>query len=429
VTGPQNRLEELLERATYDAAAREGFYPELLRSQLFVAGTIDAVLPSRVGDEEVIAAFTSPERIEEATEGRLPYVGLPATVVLRRRPRGMKVVLNPGVWHGKELLPDEIAGLISETSVSPGEEVMLGHATERPAALIGLLRTHLRARGDVERARIGHMFLPSSGDPPHPVVGIATRHDTPLEDVLGDLGAVVAEGYDGTVDFVPLDGHTVGDWLAEEGEDILGPATVRTHNALEEAILLRDAEALLPVLADADVYVPTDGDGVAASSLEQLARLRPGGGDYVALTGRALAVGRPGALVLNPGSDLALALTAEQVERLRDLPPGGESELLVGEPREEPTEVLAALRRFAAARDDVRAAYRALLVRRPGSDAEPVVGLELVDGADTASVIEAAAEAARDAGIDRLALVPVGDGGPVARFLLEQTQPFWRRDD
>jgi hypothetical protein len=124
-----------------------------------------------------------------------------------------------------------------------------------------------------------------------------------------------------------------------------------------------------------------------------------------------------------------VALTGEQVERLRDVPPGGESELLVGEPREEPTAVLDAIRRFAATRADVRAAYRGLLVRRPGSETEPVVGLEVDDGADAAAVIDAAAEAARDAGIDRLALVPVGEGGPVARFLVEQTQPFWRRED
>jgi hypothetical protein len=422
VSAPQNRLEELLERAVGDASARERFYDELLRSELFVAGTIDAVLPSRVGDEEVLAAFTSPARIEEATEGRLPYVGLPAEILLRRRPRGVKVVLNPGVWHGKELLPDEIAALL-------GDEIMLGLAAERPAALIELLRTHLRARGDVERARLGQVCLPSSGVEPHPIVGIATRGGTQLEHVLRDLGAIVAEGYDGPVDFVPLDDSEVGAWLTAEGEDILGHAVVRTHNALEEAIVARDFEALLPVLAATELYVPADGDGVAASSLEQLARLRPGGGDYVALTGRALAVGRAGPLALNPGSDLAVALTAEQVERLRDVPPAEESELLVGEPRDEPTEVLEAMRRFAAGRTDVRATYRGLLVRRPGSSPEPVVGFDLEDGADPARVIEAAAEAARDAGIDRLALVAVGDGGPVARFLLEQTQPFWRRGD
>lgn len=377
----------------------------------------------------MLAAFTSPARIEEATEGRLPYVGLPAAILLQRRPRGMKVVLNPGVWHGKELLPDEIAALLGETRVEAGEEVMLGLAAERPAALVELLRTHLRAHGDVERARLGQLFAPSSGVEPHPIVGIATRGETQLEDVLRDLGALVAEGYDGPVDFVPLDEHEVGAWLAAHGEDILRAATVRTHNALEEAILTGDVEALLPVLADAEVLVPTDADGVAASSLEQLARLLPEGGDYVGLSGRALAVGRPGPLVLNPGSDLAVALTGEQVERLRDVPPGGESELLVGEPREEPTAVLDAIRRFAATRADVRAAYRGLLVRRPGSETEPVVGLEVDDGADAAAVIDAAAEAARDAGIDRLALVPVGEGGPVARFLVEQTQPFWRRED
>ena len=312
-----------------------------------------------------------------------------------------------------------------ESRVEAGEEIMLGLAADRPAALVELLRTHLRARGDVDRARLAQIFVPSSGVEPHPIVGIATPR---FEEVLRDLGALVAEGYDGEVDFVPLDEHEVGAWLDEHGEDLLRPSTVRTHNALEEAILSGDVEALLPVLADAEVYVPADGAGVAASSLEQFARLRPEGGDYVALAGRALAAAMPGPVALNPGSDLAVALTAEQVERLEQLPPGGEPDLLVGEPREEPTEVLEAIRGFAAARADVRAAYRGLLVRRPGSEAEPVVGLELEDGADAAAAIDAAAEAARDAGVDRLALVAIGEGGPVARFLVEQTQPFWRRD-
>jgi SseB protein C-terminal domain len=312
-----------------------------------------------------------------------------------------------------------------ESRVEAGEEIMLGLAADRPAALVELLRTHLRARGDVDRARLAQIFVPSSGVEPHPIVGIATPR---FEEVLRDLGALVAEGYDGEVDFVPLDEHEVGAWLDEHGEDLLRPSTVRTHNALEEAILSGDVEALLPVLADAEVYVPADAAGVAASSLEQFARLRPEGGEYVALAGRALAAAMPGPLALNPGSDLAVGLTAEQVERLQQLPPGGEPELLVGEPREEPIEVLEAIRGFAAARADVRAAYRGLLVRRPGSEAEPVVGLELEDGADAAAAIDAAAEAARDAGVDRLALVAIGDGGPVARFLVEQTRPFWRRE-
>jgi hypothetical protein len=78
----------------------------------------------------------------------------------------------------------------------------------------------------------------------------------------------------------------------------------------------------------------------------------------------------------------------------------------------------------------VLAAYRALLVRRPGEEAEPIVGLQLLPGADPRPAVDAAAEAASAAGIERLALVPLQEGidaGEVGRFLVERTQPFWTR--
>jgi hypothetical protein len=226
----------------------------------------------------------------------------------------------------------------------------------------------------------------------------------------------------------------------------------RTENLLEQALLAArrrgDVTALLPVLADADVFLPTpavDGDGQEVplalvdvggrpfvpvfSSLTALARYRPEGGAYLQLSGRALAEAVPGelAVVLDPGSELAVPVEPADLARLRDAPPpDGEAELVIGEPREEPAEALDALRRFAAARPEVRAAYRALLVLRAGGGAEPVIGLELEPGADGEAVLGAAAEAARAAGVESLALVVVADD-EIGTFLRDKTEPFYRR--
>jgi len=243
--------------------------------------------------------------------------------------------------------------------------------------------------------------------------------------------------------------------------------TFRPENALEEALLTAyesdDLEHLLRTLAIADVFLPAEGEGPAEeqnvsaeqgdeialpvlegeegvrlvpifSSLTQLARFRPGGGGYMRLRGRELAAITPPdlGLALNPGGQLGLPLTPEHVADLANAPPanGGESQLLIGEPREEPVELLETIGRFAESRDDVRAAYRALLVRGPGAEPEHVIGLELVPGADPEAVVDAAAEAARSSGFERLGFLPLQPGveaGQVGRFMLARTQPFWAR--
>jgi hypothetical protein len=247
---------------------------------------------------------------------------------------------------------------------------------------------------------------------------------------------------------------------------VSAPLTFRSENALEDALLAAyendDVDQLLRTLAVADVYLPAAGPGpeeealVTAragedlplpvielegtsfvpvfTSVTQFSRFRPEGGGYMRLRGRALAGITPSGVgvAINPGGDLGLPLTSEQVARLAGVEPANaETEFLVGEPREEPVELLEAIRAFAEGRPEVRAAYRGLLVRRPGAEPEHVIGLELRAAADAEAVVDAAAEAARRAGVERLALVPLQPGleaGPVGRFLLERTEPFWSRE-
>lgn len=242
------------------------------------------------------------------------------------------------------------------------------------------------------------------------------------------------------------------------------PQTFRPENELEDALVtaLQDErpDAFLAALAEADVYVPAPGpapDGeqlVTAragdeiplplleqggerfvpvfSSPRQLLRYVPAGTPYLRLQGRALASIWPDdcRLALNPRGELGLVLSPEQVAAVKDAPELGTSGYLIGEPKEEPRQLLEAMRAFAAARQQVRAAYRGLLVRRAGAQPEPVIGLELDPGADAPLIVDAAAEAARAAGVERLALVPLQlgvDAGRVGRFLLEQTEPFYVR--
>ena len=232
----QNLLEEVLERAAHgDPDARERFPEALLNGELYVVGhvegpvesldgnyaTLDAsqlqIPAAQLGDETVIAAFTSPARLEAATGGTLPYVGLRGRELLMRRPPGLELVLNPGVWHGTELTPDELDRLLDGgvATVPAGTSVMLGLAAERPEALVDRLQEWLATRPDVVAARLGQIFDETSGRPPHPLVGLELADGGQMESVFAsvpDLG--------GPVDLVPLADHPLGDWLLANGEEI-----------------------------------------------------------------------------------------------------------------------------------------------------------------------------------------------------------------
>jgi hypothetical protein len=242
------------------------------------------------------------------------------------------------------------------------------------------------------------------------------------------------------------------------------PRTFRPENELEDALVTalqeEQADLFLAALAEAELYLPAPGPAPDAeqlvtaqegdeiplpllehggerfipvfSSPKQLLRYVPDGTPYLRLQGRALAAIWPAdcRLALNPRGDLGLILSPEQVASVKDTPAPSGSGFLIGEPNEEPSELLEAIRAFASARPQIRAAYRGLLVRRTGARPELVIGLELEAQADAPVLIDAAADAARAAGIERLALVPLQPGaesGPIGRFLLEQTEPFYAR--
>lgn len=78
----------------------------------------------------------------------------------------------------------------------------------------------------------------------------------------------------------------------------------------------------------------------------------------------------------------------------------------------------------------MRAAYRALLRPEEGGT-EVVIGLELDDGADWDRIRRTASEAARESGVASFALVPVHPDRPgaVARYMIERTEPFYRREE
>jgi hypothetical protein len=228
----------------------------------------------------------------------------------------------------------------------------------------------------------------------------------------------------------------------------------RAENELEQALAAAFAagnrDALLAAVAEHQLYVPTKGPAAegerlelaalerdgrhyvpAFSSLGRLERSAPEGGGYVALTGKALASVWPKGfrLALNPGEAPGTVLDEEEIQRLEVAAEPSEDGFAFGEPAVETPGLLEAIRRFAATRPEITAAHRGLLVHSPGVP-EPVVALVLRPDADPDTVVREASEAARKAGVETLALVPVvagEDGGPLGELILERTKLFYVR--
>jgi hypothetical protein len=226
---PLNLLEELLRQAVRNPADRVAFQRELLRGQLYVVCRLDdqmrvvQLVPAMVGGELVMPAYTAHERILEATNGGQPFVQLPTPDILRSLPPSSKLVINPGAWDGIEYQPEEIKALLAQVDPTPivvpsGTEVRLGHSERSLEWLTAALTKPLKQLSAVEAAYVALIEVPSTGEPPHPVVGLRLSEGTHMEAVMPPLMETVDELSRGVVDFVPIEKDGTGKWLLENTE-------------------------------------------------------------------------------------------------------------------------------------------------------------------------------------------------------------------
>lgn len=227
---PLNRLEELLRQAVRNPAHRVAFQRELLRGHLYVVCQLDdqlqvvQLLPAMLDGELVTAAYTAPQRIQQATNNSQPFVQLPTLDVLRKRPPNSRLVINPRVWDGCSFRSDEIEALLAEADPSPtmvvpsGSEVRLGHPAQSLEWLMAALSKPLTQLSAVQAAHVALIEIPSTGEPPHPVVGLRVAVGTDIEDVIRPLKAAVDEASRGPVDLVPIGDDGISVWLLANTE-------------------------------------------------------------------------------------------------------------------------------------------------------------------------------------------------------------------
>ena len=226
---PLNRLEELLRQGARNPADRVAFQRELLHGHLYVVCELDdqrrvvRLVPAMVGGQLVMPAYTAKERILEATNGRQPFVQLPTLDILRNLPSDQKLVINQGVWDGVAFQPDEIKALLAQVDPTPsvipsGTEIRLGQSEQSLEWLIVALMKPLRQLSEVQAAHVALIEVPSTGEPPHPIVGLRLSEGTDMETVMRPLMAAVNELARGPVDFAPIGNDGTSMWLLENTE-------------------------------------------------------------------------------------------------------------------------------------------------------------------------------------------------------------------
>jgi type III secretion system (T3SS) SseB-like protein len=221
---PQNELEELLIRAASEPSARPEFYRFLFESDLYVIGEIRSTTPQRsgiaanAGDQLMIASveynnrryhpvFSSLSRVRTFDQSVDKYFALNGRALFENT-QGAYFLLNPGSDYGKELLPAEIANLLSPNTrrsitIEKPTQVMIGPPAVYPQALVDALKVMFEQRPEVIAAHLIQIQFDGTDEESHPLIGIETIGD--WQSLSGELGRILkAVNPMQVVDVIPI---------------------------------------------------------------------------------------------------------------------------------------------------------------------------------------------------------------------------------
>lgn len=220
-------LEILLQKAATEPAFRGAFYKQLLSDDLVVITNNTSLpegeytLPQNASVNIVsypdgrIPVFTSTERIFDkgVIKEQVAYMAMKGQQLFELA-KGATFILNPYSDYGKELLPEEIARMLSgkmygdtpETvTIKKDTEVQIGQPAHYPAEMVQALKVLFATTPTVRAAYLGWIFNPESGEPPHYIFGLDAEGD--LHSVTQEAGRLAQQflSPDEFVDFIKVD--------------------------------------------------------------------------------------------------------------------------------------------------------------------------------------------------------------------------------
>lgn len=189
-------LEQLLEQASADVAARPAFYRKLLSENLFVITNDGEVRDGKrildAGEtlslvhftDGRIPVFTSTKKIFEkgVIKGKVNYMAMKGEDLFVNT-KNATFILNPYSDYGKELLPGEIESLLSgkifsqfgkQIKIEKDTQVQIGQPAVYPTEIIEALKKVFAGEPTINAAYLGWIYNPESDEPPHYIFCIDT---------------------------------------------------------------------------------------------------------------------------------------------------------------------------------------------------------------------------------------------------------------
>ncbi len=187
---PENRLEEVLQRAVTDPLARPDFYRLLVDSPLVVLGRELAggqggqgrlSIPSvRNNGREYLPIFSAASRMKTFSKDALEHFTTNARPLFEAT-RGANFVLNPNSECGKALMAPEIAFWLDPSARTRRQvekaTVRVNVFGETPVKLIEALTILFKNRASVIAGYAAEAAPFDGSEPPHPLIGIEHEGD------------------------------------------------------------------------------------------------------------------------------------------------------------------------------------------------------------------------------------------------------------
>ncbi|MFT8211031.1 MAG: enhanced serine sensitivity protein SseB [Symbiopectobacterium sp.] len=178
---PQNKLEEVLMKATTEPAHRPEFFTELMDATVYIIGNSDdaseqgaSTLPvgsqveiqhwEKLDGSTAIPFFSSLEALQMAISTEASFLALPARSLFELT-QGQTLFLNPKLPYGKEFLPQEVEhmlagegnGFVQSRVVEQPMEVHLSQPDPSPDQMIDSLTQLLAKHRPVRRAWVAQI--------------------------------------------------------------------------------------------------------------------------------------------------------------------------------------------------------------------------------------------------------------------------------
>ena len=236
---PENKLESLLIEAAQNPVRRLEFYKQLLESDVYVLGSIDQdekegiftaekgrklhIQQIMVEDKVMIPIFSSLKRLSMFISKQENYFRINFRDLFEMKNDNLDVILNPNALYGKIFTSGEIKSILTgeiftgkTVDVSAGAEIMLGQPAQYSKELVEKLKHYFSTQENVKAAYLAQMYVPSSNEPPHPIIGIEVDGD--YKQVVQGIGLITQGSLSDNnfVDYIQIGSGTISDYLVSE---------------------------------------------------------------------------------------------------------------------------------------------------------------------------------------------------------------------